>query len=447
MSNTASQTLVSRPCGPVQGTVRPPGDKSISHRALIFGALSIGETRIDGLLEGDDVLRTAEALRACGVRVVRHDDGRWSVFGLGVGGLREPGDVLDMGNSGTGARLLMGVLASHPFTSFMTGDESLRSRPMARIIDPLRLMGADAIARRENRLPLAVLGTNDLVPIEYELPVASAQVKSAVLLAGLNTRGHTSVVETARTRDHTENLLRHFGADVLIEDGDHGHRRITLVGQPELEAADITVPGDPSSAAFPLVAALVASGSDVLIENVGVNPLRDGLFRVLTEMGADITRENTRLSGGEPVADIRVRTSQLRGMDVNPAVAPSMIDEYPVLAVAASFAQGKTVMRGIGELRIKESDRIAAMVAALTANGVRIEEHDDGMTVHGAGEPPKGGASVAANHDHRIAMSALVLGCAARQPVTVGDADTIETSFPGFAGLMNAVGGDIQATG
>lgn len=437
--------FTARPATSLSGRTRPPGDKSISHRALIFGALAVGETTVDGLLEGDDVLRTAAALRQLGAGIDRRADGGWRVVGLGVGGLHEPADVLDMGNSGTGARLMMGAVAAHPFTTFFTGDASLRGRPMGRIIEPLRHMGADALSRRGDRLPLAIIGRDDLLPFAYELPVASAQVKSAVLLAGLNTRGETSVIEPAPTRDHTENLLRHFGARVQVEPHDGGGRRIVLTGQPELTGRAVTVPGDPSSAAFPAVAALITAGSDITLETVGVNPLRDGLFRVLRDMGADIALENQRESGGEPVADLRVRASALRGITVDQALAPAMIDEYPVLAVAAAFADGPTVLRGIGELRVKESDRIAATVAGLTANGVRVDEHDDGMTVHGNGKAPAGGGRVAVHHDHRIAMAFLTLGCGAKAPVTVDDGRMIDTSFPGFADLMNGLGGDIAA--
>jgi len=430
---------------PLKGRCRVPGDKSISHRALILGSLAIGRTRIKGLLEGEDVLRTAQALRDLGSRIERGSDGTWSVDGVGTGGWREPEGVLDLGNSGTGARLLMGAVATHPFTTFFTGDESLRRRPMARVIEPLSRFGARFTAREGGRLPLAETGTPSPLPIVYTLPVPSAQVKSAVLLAGLNAPGETTVIEPIATRDHTENLLRHFGARIEIARVEGG-RRITLAGEPELHAADLAVPGDPSSAAFPAVAALITKGSEISIEGVGVNPLRSGLFATLAEMGAKIDFAKPREQGGEQVADLRIRASDLHGIEVPAVRAPSMIDEYPVLAVAAAFAQGRTVMHGLGELRVKESDRLAAIASGLQACGVPVEVEGDTLAVEGAGRAPKGGAKVAAALDHRIAMAFLVLGGAAQKPVRIDGGETISTSFPGFVKLMNGLGARITGT-
>jgi len=424
--------------------VRAPGDKSISHRALILGALALGETTVRGLLEGEDVLRTAAALRALGAEVRHEPDRRlWRVRGFGVGGGREPDDVLDLGNSGTSARLLAGILASHPFTSVLTGDASLRRRPMKRVTDPLSRMGARFEGREGGRLPLAIIGTDEMVPVEYRLPVASAQVKSAILLAGLNTAGETTVVEPEATRDHTERMLRHFGAEVRVAPADGGGKRITVAGWPELVARDIVVPGDPSSAAFAAVAAAIRPGSDVTIENVGINPLRAGLYTTLSEMGADIAYENRREVGGEPVADLRIRGTTLRSVEVPAGRAPTMIDEYPVLAVAAACAEGATHMLGLAELRAKESDRLASVAAGLQANGVRCEIGADSLVVHGTGAPPPGGGLVATRLDHRIAMSFLVLGLATREPVAIDDGTPIDTSFPGFAALMNKLGARI----
>jgi 3-phosphoshikimate 1-carboxyvinyltransferase len=429
----------SRPAGPLAGVLRVPGDKSISHRALMFGALAVGETRIAGLLEGEDVLCTAAAMRALGAHVEHAADGTWIVAGRGIGGLVEPADVLDMGNSGTAARLLCGILASHPFFSVMTGDASLRRRPMRRVTDPLAQCGARFTAREGGRLPLAIEGAEDALPLEYRLPVASAQVKSAILLCGLNCPGETRVEEPEATRDHSENMLRHFGAMVSVERAGRG-RVITLQGQPELRAADIAVPGDPSSAAFPLVAALLVPGSSLRIEGVGLNPLRTGLLATLREMGADLVVENQRVEGGEPVGDLVVRHGPLRAVDVPPERAPSMIDEYPVLAAAAACAAGTTRMRGLRELRVKESDRLAATAALLSVNGARVEIEGDDLLVHGTGAPPPGGGTVLTHMDHRIAMSALVLGLATAAPVTVDEAAFIDTSFPGFVALMNGAG-------
>ena len=417
----------------------------MSHRSLMFGAMALGETTISGLLTGEDVLRTAAAVRALGARVLEQD-GVWRVRGFGVGGGQEPADMLDLGNSGTSARLLAGILASHRFTSFMTGDGSLRRRPMQRVMEPLGRMGARFEAREGGRMPLAIVGTDEMVPIEYTLPVASAQVKSCILLAGLNTAGETTVIEPEATRDHTERMLRHFGAEVRVAPVEGGRgKRITVVGWPELKARDIAVPGDPSSAAFAVVAAAVKPGSDVLVENVGVNPLRAGLYATLKEMGADITFENEREVGGEPVADLHVRGGALKGVDVPPQRAPTMIDEFPILAVAAACAEGTTRMPGLAELRAKESDRLSSVAAGLAANGVRHEMGADFLIVHGDGKAPCGGGLVRTHLDHRIAMSFLVLGLASREPVAVDDGSPIDTSFPGFAALMNGLGARIEA--
>ncbi len=428
---------------PLAGRIAVPGDKSISHRALMFGALAIGETRITGLLTGEDVLRTAAVMRALGAEVTHDADGTWRVAGRGVGGLTEPADVLDMGNSGTAARLLCGILASHPIFSVMTGDASLRRRPMRRVIDPLSASGARFASRAGGLLPLAIEGAHEALPLDYRVPVPSAQVKSAVLLAGLNARGTTRVEEPEATRDHTENMLRHFGATVNVEPAGNG-RIITLLGQPELRAADVVVPGDPSSASFPLVAALLVPGSSVTIPAVGLNPLRTGLFATLLEMGAGMTVANRRIEGGEPVGDLVVSGGVLRGVDVPPERAPTMIDEYPILAVAAAGAVGTTRMRGLKELRVKESDRLAATAALLTVNGVRVEIAGDDLIVHGTGAAPSGGGLVETHMDHRIAMAALVLGLICAQPVRVDDASFIDTSFPGFAALMGQLGAKIE---
>jgi 3-phosphoshikimate 1-carboxyvinyltransferase len=427
---------------PLRGVARVPGDKSISHRALILGALAVGETRVTGLLEGQDVLDTAAAMRAFGAEVTRTGDGAWTVHGVGTGGFREPEDVIDCGNSGTGARLIMGAMATTPITATFTGDASLRRRPMGRVTEPLALFGARAFGRAGGRLPMTVVGAADPVAVRYALPVPSAQVKSAVLLAGLNTPGRTVVIEREATRDHTERMLRGFGATVTVEAEPEG-RVITLTGQPELRPCSVAVPRDPSSAAFPVCAALIVPGSDVLVPGVSRNPTRDGLYVTLREMGADIAFENPREEGGEPVADLRVRASALKGVETPPDRAASMIDEFPVLAAVAAFAEGTTVMHGVAELRVKESDRIDAMARGLEACGVRVEQTRDTLTVHGRGGPVPGGATVAVHLDHRIAMSFLVLGLAARMPVTVDDARPIDTSFPGFAAMMRGLGGDI----
>lgn len=428
--------------GALAGVVAVPGDKSVSHRALMLGALAVGETVIDGLLEGEDVLATAAALRAMGADIVREEGpaARWHVHGVGVGGLLQPRTALDMGNSGTSTRLLMGLLASHPLTATFVGDASLSARPMARVTVPLALMGASFAASPGDRLPLTMTGRCPAVPLRYVLPVASAQVKSAVLLAGLNTPGRTSVVERLATRDHGERMLRAFGAAVEVADTPEG-RIVTVAGEAELRPQRLTVPGDISSAAFAIVAALIVPGSRVTVTGVGVNPTRDGLLRVLAMMGADIVLTNERLVGGEPVADITAAAGALRGIEVPPEIAPAMIDEYPILFVAAAFAEGATTMRGLAELRVKESDRIAVMAAGLAACGVAVAEAPDGLVVHGnGGGRVAGGATVAARLDHRIAMSFAVLGLGARAPVVVDDARPIATSFPGFVGVMERLG-------
>jgi 3-phosphoshikimate 1-carboxyvinyltransferase len=433
--------LTAHPIEALTGSARVPGDKSISHRALMLAGLAIGESEIHGLLEGEDVLRTATAMRALGAEIARDPDGTWRAWGRGVGGLCEPDTVLDLGNSGTGARLLMGLLAGHPVTAVMTGDESLRARPMARVMAPLEQVGARVIARDGGYMPLTVMGTAEPQPIRYELPVASAQVKSAVLLAGLAAPGETTVVERAATRDHTERMLGYFGAEVRVPTEDGGVRSITLVGQPELSARHIRVPADPSSAAFATVAALVLPGSRLRLEGVGINPLRAGLYTTLQEMGAGISFENRREESGEPVADLVIRASELQGIEVPAERAPTMIDEYPILAMAAACARGRTVMPGLGELRVKESDRLAALARGLAA----CEEGPDSLLVQGCGGRPPGGGTVATQLDHRIAMAFLVLGLAAERPVTVDDAAPIATSFPGFQALMVGLGARFSA--
>ncbi|KJC61808.1 3-phosphoshikimate 1-carboxyvinyltransferase [Bradyrhizobium sp. LTSPM299] len=436
--------LESRASGPLAGKVRVPGDKSISHRALILGALSVGQTRISGLLEGEDVLNTAKSMQALGARVERTGPFAWTVSGVGVGGFAQPATALDFGNSGTGCRLVMGAVAGCPITAVFDGDASLRTRPMRRILDPLELMGARTSDIREGgRLPLTLSGARYPVPIVYKTPVASAQIKSAVLLAGLSAPGMTTVIEQEASRDHTELMLKHFGAEISSEkEGSHG-RRITLSGEPELHGADVVVPADPSSAAFPIVAALIVDGSDVVFSDVMTNPLRTGLFTTLREMGASIEESEVRGDAGEPMAQLRVRASKLRGVEVPPERAPSMIDEYLVLAVAASFAEGTTIMRGLQELRVKESDRLEATADMLRVNGVKVEVSGDDLIVEGRGHV-EGGGLVATHMDHRIAMSALVMGLASDKPVKVDDTAFIATSFPDFIPMMRSLGADFS---
>ena len=425
--------------GPLKGRVRAPGDKSISHRALILAGLTVGKTRISGLLEGEDVLNTAKVLRALGVRVERTGDEQWEVNGVGVSGFAPPATALDFGNSGTGCRLMIGAVAGCPVTATFDGDASLRKRPMQRVLDPLIRMGAKAVMIADGgRLPLTLAGARDPIPIVYEPPAASAQLKSAVLLAGLGAPGATTVIEKEATRDHTERMLRHFGADIDVIVQGHG-RRITLKGQPELRPADIKVPADPSSAAFALVGALLVPGSDIIFEGVMTNPLRAGLFQTLNEMGANIETLSKNTDGGEDTADLRVRPSSLRGVEVPAERAPAMIDEYPILAVAAAFAEGVTTMRGLKELRVKESDRLAATADMLRVNGVEVEIVGDDMIVHGKGRAP-GGGTVATHMDHRLAMSALIMGLATDKPVTADDTGFIATSFPTFAPMMRGLG-------
>lgn len=408
-----------------------------------MGALAVGRTTIRGLLEGEDVRRTAVALGALGAAIERHADGVWTVDGVGIGGLAEPDRVLDLGNSGTGVRLLMGLAATHPMTVFFTGDASLTRRPMARVTAPLSLMGAQFTGRAGGCLPLALIGAALPLPIDYTLPIASAQVKSAILLAGLNTQGHTVVIEPVPTRDHSERMLRHFGTSVTVEPLAGGGRRILLEGQPELVPAELDLPGDPSSAAFPLVAALLAEGSDLALLNIGLNPLRTGLLDTLDEMGASIEIRNARSAGDEPVGDLHIRTSRLRGVTVPAERAPRMIDEYPILAVAAACAEGRTILHGLDELRVKESDRLAGIAAGLAQCGVAVEIEGGSLTIQGCGGPPPGGARIAARLDHRIAMAFLVLGLNAVAPIEIDDGATIETSFPDFAGFLRRLGADI----
>jgi 3-phosphoshikimate 1-carboxyvinyltransferase len=437
--SSAFRPLTARKRGSLQGRIQVPGDKSVSHRALILGAMTVGETRIAGLLEADDVMRTAEAMRALGADVVRGRDGIWSVLGVGVGGFGEPRITLDFGNSGTGCRLTMGAVATTPIAVRFDGDASLRRRPMARVLEPLLLFGTRYEAHEAALLPLTLKGALSPVPLTYEMTVPSAQVKSAMLLAALNVPGRTTVIERVPTRDHTERMLRAFGAGIDV-DGPN----IAITGEVELRPAAIAVPGDPSSAAFPLVAALIVPGSDVTIEGVMLNPGRTGLIATLCEMGASIAISNRRVSGGEDIGDIRVRHSALKGIDVPPDRAPSMIDEYPILAVAAAFAEGLTTMHGVGELRVKESDRIAAMAEGLYTSGVGYDQTADSFTVEGCGaQGVVGGATLATHMDHRIAMSFLVMGLATRASIVIDDAAMIGTSFPGFESLMRGLGADI----
>ena len=422
---------------PLLGKIAIPGDKSISHRALMLSALAVGTSRVTGLLEGHDVLATAAAMRAMGATIERTGDGEWIIDGVGVGGLLQPREALDMGNSGTSTRLLMGLVASHPITATFVGDASLSGRPMGRVIDPLSQMGADITASPGGRLPLMVRGLAPAVPLSYRLPMASAQVKSAVLLAGLNTPGITEVIEPVPTRDHSERMLKGYGADLTVELGADGTRHIRIFGEAELRPQTIVVPGDPSSAAFFIVAALIVPGSDVTIANVGLNPTRAGLVEVLKAMGGDIALLDAREVGGEPVADLRVRHSALKGIDVDPAIAPSMIDEFPILFVAAALAAGRTTTTGLDELRVKESDRLAVMATGLRAIGARVDETEDGLVIDGTGgDPLPGGATIAGHLDHRICMSFAVAGLASQAPVTIDDIAPVATSFPNFEALL-----------
>ncbi len=437
----SARRLTAQKGGPLRGRIKPPGDKSISHRALILGLLSVGQTKIAGLLEGEDVLHTAEACRALGAEVLRTGEGRWQVRGCGVGSLLQPKAGLDFGNSGTGMRLMMGVAGGHAVTASFDGDASLRQRPMRRILDPLVEMGVEVVSEAPGgRCPIVLKGTAEPAPIEYRTPVASAQIKSAVLLAGLNSPGRTVVIEPEASRDHTEKMLQYFGAQLSVEAFGASGRRIALEGRPELRPAPIAVPGDPSSAAFPLVAATIAPGSDIVIESMMMNPLRTGLLATLIEMGADIEILDRREEGGEEVADLRVRAAELRGVDVPAERAPSMIDEYPILAVAAAFASGPTRMRGLHELRVKESDRLEAVAAGLRAAGVEPQIVGDDLIVEGQGGEVAGGGLIATHLDHRIAMSFLCLGLASRAPVAIDDMSMIATSFPTFRFQMERLG-------
>lgn len=442
MSHSPAKPIEIAPRGALKGCVTVPGDKSISHRSLMLASLAVGESRIEGLLEGEDVLATAAAMRAMGATIERSDDAVWKVWGVGVGGLLQPQQALDMGNSGTSTRLLAGLVASHPITATFTGDASLSKRPMGRVIEPLSLMGAEFTASPGGRLPMMVRGMCPAVPIEYTLPVASAQVKSAILLAGANTPGITRVIEPVPTRDHSERMLVGFGANLTVEPTNRG-RVISIHGEVELKPQNIVVPGDPSSAAFWAVAASIVPGSEITIHNVGLNPTRAGLFTALRMMGADITEVDARTVGGEPVADLIVRHAALKAIEVPPDLAPSMIDEYPVLFVAAALAEGRTVARGAHELRVKESDRIAAMAAALGACGVTVEEFEDGLAITGTGgDPIPGGATIASLLDHRIAMAMTVAGLVAKKPITIDDAAPVATSYPAFFDTLDALVGE-----
>ena len=439
-----SRNLTSKRCKALKGDARIPGDKSISHRSIMLGALAVGETIVSGLLEGEDVLHTAMAMRAMGAKITHGDDGLWRIYGVGVGGLREPDQVLEMGNSGTSTRLLMGLVGGHNITATFTGDASLVKRPMKRIVTPLEMMGATFLSRSGDRLPLTVKGAENTLPIEYKLPVASAQVKSAIMLAGLNAAGRTSVIEDHPTRDHTENMLRHFGVDVEVDELEGGARAIHVQGHQELQGCAVDVPADPSSAAFAVVSALINEGSEITLSRVGINETRIGLYTTLQEMGADIEFKNKRIEAGEPVADIIVKgTGSLRGIDVPESRVPSMIDEFPILAVAAACAQGTTKMTGLKELRVKESDRLLMVANGLKACGVDFDMGEESLTIRGTGKSPVGGACVETALDHRIAMSFLILGTVTQEPVSVDDAAPIKTSFPNFIELMNDLGAEI----
>ncbi len=437
-------SLASKKCSALNGSARIPGDKSISHRSIMFGSLAIGETIISGLLEGEDVLHTAEAMRAMGAKIYNSDDGLWHIYGVGIGGLQEPSQVLEMGNSGTSTRLLMGLVGGHNITATFAGDASLTKRPMGRVIKPLEMMGATFLSRSNGRLPLTVKGAENTLPIEYKLPVASAQVKSAIMLAGLNAAGRTTIIEDHPTRDHSENMLRAFGVDVEVEELEGGARAIHIQGQQELKGCAIDVPSDPSSAAFAVVAALIVNGSEVTLNNVCINETRIGLYTTLIEMGADIEFKNKRIQGGEPVADIHVKgAGSLKGIEVPQSRVPSMIDEFPILAVAAACASGTTKMSGLKELRVKESDRLLMMYEGLKACGISLNMGEDSLTINSNGGGCMGGACVETALDHRIAMSFLVLGCVSKEPIEIDDGEPIKTSFPNFIELMNDLGADI----
>ncbi|MAI61745.1 MAG: 3-phosphoshikimate 1-carboxyvinyltransferase [Micavibrio sp. TMED27] len=441
-----NKPLISQKITEFSGTTKVPGDKSISHRALMFGALTIGETIVSGLLEGEDVLHTADAMRAMGADIQKGQDGLWRIYGVGIGGLKQPEHALEMGNSGTSTRLLMGLVAGHNIEVKFQGDASLTKRPMNRVMIPLEMMGASFEASDGGRLPLTVQGAEDTLAIEYRLPVASAQVKSAVLLAGLNARGQTSVIEEKPTRDHTEKMLRAFGLEINVEDLADGAQRVSVVGQQEMKPCAIDVPGDPSSAAFPAVAAALIDGAELRLCNIGVNDRRNGVYRALQALGADVRFEHERIEGGEEVADIVVKGGKiLQGCELDPEIVPSMIDEFPVFAMAAACANGTTIMRNLAELRVKESDRLLMVAEGLKACGVKLEMGEDSLTIYGSGQPPKGGATIETALDHRIAMAFLVLGCVSDEPVTVDDGTPIQTSFPNFIALMNELGAQISA--
>jgi 3-phosphoshikimate 1-carboxyvinyltransferase len=436
--------LTSSKSGKLTGTIRVPGDKSISHRALMLGAITVGETIISGLLEGEDVLHTAEAMRKLGAKIEKGGDGLWRIFGVGIGGLMQPATNLEMGNSGTSTRLLMGLVGGHNISATFTGDASLSKRPMKRVMTPLEMMGVKFESTEGGRLPLTLHGPKDALSIEYKLPVASAQVKSAIILAGLNARGITTVIETTPTRDHTENMLRHFGLEVKTEKLQDGAMAISIAGQQEMQPCAVDVPGDPSSVAFPVVAALLQQGSDIRIERVCVGERRNGIYLTLQEMGADVKFEHECIEAGEQVADIVVKsTGKLKGVNVPASRVPSMIDEFPVLAMAASLADGTTKMTGLEELRVKESDRLLMIAEGLKSCGVNLEMGADSLTIHGNGKAPKGGAKIATALDHRIAMSFLVLGSVTDEPITIDDSAPIKTSFPNFEILMNDLGMEI----
>ncbi len=444
-SSSSPKPLISHSCDALNGHVKVPGDKSISHRSLMFGAMATDETIITGLLEGEDVINTATALNQLGAKVYKADNGLWHAYGLGVGALESPTEPIDMGNSGTSTRLLIGLCAGSDVTAFFTGDKSLTKRPMARIMGPLQEMGATFMARNDNLLPLGVKGTNEGLGITYKLPVASAQVKSAIMLAGLTAKGNTTVIEELGTRDHTENLLNHFGANVTTTQDDNGHFAVTVEPFPVLKGCAIHIPADPSSAAFPIVAALIHPGSTLKLPNIGINERRTGLFNTLVEMGANIEFNNKRIEAGEPIADLVVTcTSPLKGIDVPPERNPSMIDEFPILAVAASCAEGTTRMFDLKELRVKESDRLTLMADGLKKCGVNVEVNGDDLIVHGNGKPPKGGAFIECALDHRIAMSFLILGTVSDEPIEIDDGSPIATSFPGFVDIMNDIGCKIR---